>query len=105
MHATQFVEFADAIVESFTVGDEVRVPDALIQPIPADEVAAAVARAAASEPINGIVNAGGPQKITFEQLARDSLARKGDATKTVIVDPEARYFGGKLSTNSLVTPD
>ena len=105
VHATQFVEFADAIVESFTDGDEVRVPDALIQPIPAEEVAAAVARAAASEPINGIVNVGGPKKITFEQLARDSLARKGDDTKTVIVDPEARYFGAKLSTNSLVTPN
>ena len=105
VHATQFVEFADAIVESFTVGDEVRVPDALIQPIPADEVAAAVARAAAAEPINGIANVGGPQKITFEQLARDSLARMGDDTKTVIVDPEARYFGGKLAARSLVTPD
>ena len=105
VHATQFVEFADAIVESFTDGDEVRVPDALIQPIPAEEVAAAVARAAAAEPINGIVNAGGPQKITFEQLARDALAAKGDDTKTVIIDPEARYFGAKLATGSLVTGD
>jgi uncharacterized protein YbjT (DUF2867 family) len=105
VHATQFVEFADAIVESFTVGDEVRVPDALIQPIPADEVAAAVARAAATEPINGIANVGGPQKITFDQLARDSFARRGDDTKTVIVDPEARYFGAKLAARSLVTPD
>jgi len=51
------------------------------------------------------VNVGGPQKITFEQLARDSLARKDDDTKTVIVDPDARYFGGKLATNSLVTSD
>ena len=30
---------------------------------------------------------------------------KGDETKTVIVDPEARYFGASLATNSLVTPD
>jgi len=105
VHATQFAEFADAITESFTVGDEVRVPDALIQPVPADEVAAAVARAAVGEPLNGIVTVGGPVKVTFEQLARDALAAKGDDTKTVIVDPEARYFGGKLATNSLVTPD
>ena len=105
VHATQFAEFADAITESLTVGNEVRVPDALIQPIPADEVASAVAHAATAEPINGIANVGGPQKITFEQLARDALARKGDDNKTVVVDPEARYFGAKLSTNSLVTPD
>jgi uncharacterized protein YbjT (DUF2867 family) len=105
VHATQFAEFADQITESLTVGDEVRVPDALIQPIHADEVAAAVAHAAAGAPVNGIVNVGGPQKISFEQMARDALARTGDTTKRVVIDPEARYFGAKLSTNSLVIPD
>ncbi len=93
------------ITESMTDGDEVRVPGALIQPIPADGVAAAVAGAAASEPINGIVNVGGPQRITFEQMARDTLARRGDDTKTVVVDPAARYYGAALGTHSLVTPD
>ena len=105
VHATQFAEFADAITESMTVGDEVRVPDALIQPISAEEVAAAVASAATGAPLDGIVNVGGPRKITFEQLARDALARRGDETKTVIVDPEARYYGARLETKSLVTPD
>jgi len=105
VRATQFAEFADAITESMTVGNEVRVPDALIQPVGADQVAAAVATAAAGTPINGIVNVSGPEKIAFEQLARDSLARKGDTTKTVIVDPEARYFGAKLARDSLVAAD
>ena len=36
VRATQFAEFTDAITGSMVVGDEVRVPDALIQPIPAD---------------------------------------------------------------------
>ena len=103
VRATQFAEFADAITESLTVADEVRVPDALIQPIPADQVAAAVAGAATGTPQNGIVNVGGPRKISFEQMARDSLARKGDGTKTVVVDPEARYFGSVLERRSLVT--
>lgn len=103
VRATQFAEFTDGIVDSLTVGDEVRVPDALIQPISADEVAAAVARAAVAEPIGGIVNIGGPMRITFERMARDVLARTGD-TKSVIVDPEARYFGAALSMGSLVTP-
>jgi uncharacterized protein YbjT (DUF2867 family) len=105
VRATQFAEFTDGIVESLTVGDEVRVPDALIQPIPADEVAAAVAHAAVAEPRNGIVNIGGPMKITFERMARDVLARKGDDAKVVVVDPEARYFGAALSMGSLVTRD
>lgn len=33
------------------------------------------------------------------------LARKGEDTKAVVVDPEARYFGAALSMGSLVTPD
>jgi uncharacterized protein YbjT (DUF2867 family) len=104
VRATQFAEFADAITESMTTGDEVRVPDALIQPIPADQVASAVVGAAAAKPLNGLVNVGGPHEITFEQLARDALARKGDETKTIVVDREARYYGAVLETRSLVTP-
>jgi uncharacterized protein YbjT (DUF2867 family) len=104
LRATQFAEFADAITDSMTVGDEVRVPDALIQPVAADQVAAEVARAAAAEPLNTIVNIGGPDKISFERMARDVLARRGE-DKTVVVDPEARYFGTPLQQRSLVTPD
>ncbi|MDV3132317.1 SDR family oxidoreductase [Mycobacterium sp. 29Ha] len=105
VRATQFAEFTDAITGSMTVGDEVRVPDALIQPIPADRVASDVARAAVGGPLNGVVNIGGPQKIPFEKMARDTLARQGDDTKTVVVDPEAGYFGTPLQRNSLVTSD
>ena len=105
VRATQFAEFADAITESMTVANEVRVPDALIQPIPADQVASAVAHAAAAKPLNGIVNVGGPHRITFEQLARDALVRKSDDAKTVVVDPEARYFGAAVGRRSLVTRD
>ena len=104
MRATQFAEFTDAITASMTVGDEVRVPDALIQPVAADDVAADVARAAVAEPLNDIVNIGGPDKISFEQMARTCW--RGRATdKTVVVDPEARYFGTPLEQRSLVTPD
>ena len=104
VRATQFAEFTDAITDSMIDGDQVRVPDALIQPIAADDVARDVARAAVAGPLNGIVNIGGPQKISFEQMARDTLARRDD-DKTVVVDPEAQYFGTKLAERSLVTPD
>ena len=105
VRATQFAQFTDAIVDSLTVDGEVRVPDALIQPTPADDVAATVAHTASSEPINGIRNIGGSTKVTFEQMARDVLAKRRDTTTTVVVDPEARYFGARLSRDSLVTPD
>jgi uncharacterized protein YbjT (DUF2867 family) len=104
VRATQFAEFTDGITDSMIVGDEVRVPDALIQPVSADDVAKTVARAAVAGPLGGIANIGGPEKISFEQMARDALARRGD-DKTVVVDPDARYFGTLLAERSLVTPD
>ena len=60
MRATQFDEFADPIVASMTQGSTVRVPDALTQQIAADDVAAAVARAAESQPLNDTADIGGP---------------------------------------------
>jgi uncharacterized protein YbjT (DUF2867 family) len=104
VRATQFAEFTDAITDSLAVGDEVRVPDALIQPIAADQVAAEVARAAVAAPLNDVVNIGGPHRVSFEQMARDSLARRGQDT-SVVVDPKATYFGTALQQRSLVTPD
>jgi uncharacterized protein YbjT (DUF2867 family) len=104
VRATQFAEFTDAITGSMTVGDSVRVPDALIQPVAADKVAAEVARAAVTAPLGGVVNIGGPEKISFEQMARAVLADRGE-DKTVVVDPQARYFGTRLAERSLVTPD
>ncbi len=81
VRATQFAEFTAGIIGSMTTDDEIRVPDALIQPIAADDVAAAVARAAVAEPIHGILNVGGPARITFEQLAREVLAQNGDGSE------------------------
>jgi uncharacterized protein YbjT (DUF2867 family) len=103
IRATQFAEFTDAITASLTAGDEVRVPDALIQPVATEDLADEVARVAERKPLGGIENIGGPEKISFEQMAREVLARQGEA-KAVIVDPHAAYFGTPLSMNSLVTP-
>ena len=103
VRATQFVEFTEGITASLTVGDEVRVPDALIQPIATADLAVQVARVAEAPPIDGIENIGGPEKITFEQMARDVLAKQGD-NKRVVVDPLAKYFGTPLTSGSLVVP-
>jgi uncharacterized protein YbjT (DUF2867 family) len=103
VRATQFAEFTEAITASLTVGDEVRVPDALIQPVATEDLADEVARVAEGQPLNGIENIGGPEKISFEQMAREVLARQGES-KTLVVDPRAAYFGTPLSMNSLVVP-
>lgn len=104
VRATQFQEFAAGIVASMEAAEEVRVPDALIQPIAADDVAAAVARVATARPVDGIIDIGGPAQVSFADLARDVLASQGSA-KTVTVDPQGTYFGTPLQRTSLVIVD
>ncbi|MBU9764389.1 SDR family oxidoreductase [Mycobacterium sp. TNTM28] len=104
VRATQFQEFAEAITDTLVVGDEVRVPDARIQLISVDDVAAQVAEVAQGSPVNGIVNIGGPEKLSFADMARAVLARRGD-DKPVVIDPQATYFGTAVDADSLVTGD
>src|SRR5690242_15580181 len=78
VRATQFHEFAEAITASLTVNGDVRVPEGLIQPIAGADVAAEVARVAQAAPVNGIVNIGGPDKLTFAGLAKLALAHRGE---------------------------
>jgi uncharacterized protein YbjT (DUF2867 family) len=100
VRATQFGEFTDTIVAGLTDGDTIRVPDALIQPIAANDVAAEVVRVALAKPLNGFEDIGGPEQLSFAELAR----RKAPG-KTVVVDPAATYFGTALTNTSLVITD
>lgn len=105
VRATQFHEFAGAIVESLTVDGQVRVPDGSIQPIAGADVAAEVAARAQHGPVNGVVDIGGPETMSFAELARTVLAHQHRQTP-VVVDPQATYFGTRVDDTSLVTgPD
>jgi uncharacterized protein YbjT (DUF2867 family) len=101
VRATQFEEFTGFIIVSMLDGESVRVPDALIQPIAADDVAAEVVRVALGAPLNGSEDVGGPEKLSFADLAR----RVRGSLATIVVDPTAEYFGTVLEERSLVTPD
>jgi hypothetical protein len=51
------------------------------------------------------VNIGGPDKFSFGDMARTITAKHGD-DKTVVVDPQATYFGTLVDDeHSLVTVD
>jgi len=102
VRATQFDEFTESITRSLIVSDEVRVPNALIQPVAAADVSAEVARVATAEPVNGNVEFGGPDKISFADMARAVLAAQA-VDKPVVVDPAATYFGAPVAQTSLVT--
>lgn len=101
VHATQFFEFARSIADSATVGNQVRVPPALIQPMAAVDVANAVVQVAVGTPLNGIVEVAGPQRFTFEDFIRKGLSAHSDS-REVVVDVDALYFGAKLGETTLV---
>ena len=101
VHATQFFEFLEKIADDATTGTTVRLSEALIQPMAAEDVAAAVARAATTAPANGIVEVGGPEQFRLDTLIRRVLGAKGDP-REVLTDPQARYFGAPLSERTLV---
>lgn len=101
VRATQFLEFAEAIAGSATEGTTVRLPDAGVQPIAAEEVAPAVARTAAGEPRNGVLEIAGPEVFTMDAWVRDVLAYRKDP-REVVTDPAARYFGAQPGKDGLV---
>jgi uncharacterized protein YbjT (DUF2867 family) len=101
VHATQFFEFATRIADEATDGDTVRVPPVLIQPMGADDVAAAVCEVALAAPLNGTIEIGGPESLLFEDFVREGLRAAGDR-RNVVADPRAQYFGARLSERTLV---
>ena len=103
IRATQFFEFLGRIADEATEGNTVRLSSALIQPMAADDVAGALAKASEGLPVNGTVEIAGPEQFHLDDLLRRNLAAVKDP-RTVISDPHAPYFGGVLSERALV-PD
>lgn len=101
VRATQFFEFAGAIAYTATEGQTVRLPSAAMQPIAAADVSAALADFALAEPLNGIVDLAGPEKIGMDEFVRQSLKAAGD-NREVVTDNKAGYFGGQVDDSSLV---
>ena len=104
VRATQFFEFVPRIADTFTVGNEVRVPPVLFQPMAADDVAKTVGRIAMRAPLNGMVEVGGPEQFRFDEIIRKALAARKDP-RTVVPATDAPYFGALLDERALVPAD
>ncbi len=103
VRATQFFEFLKGLADISMVDGKVHLPHVLFQPMSADDVASGVGRVAASQPVNGIIEIGGPEQFRVDELVRRRLASLKDS-REVITDPNALYSGAKLSERTLV-PD
>jgi uncharacterized protein YbjT (DUF2867 family) len=104
VHATQFFEFAVRTADEASDGGTVRVPPVLIQPMAADDVAAAVCNVTLAAPLNNTIEIAGPEPLRFEDFVREALRSAGDQ-RIVVADPQARYFGARLSERSLLPGD
>ena len=104
VRATQFFEFLPAIADSATVDGVVTLPTGAFQPMASADVAAAVAKAAATPATNAVQEVAGPERFAMDELVRTALAAKGDP-RTVVGDPEAKYFGTHLDEKTIVPID
>lgn len=102
VRATQFHELAEPITESLMQGAEVRAPEASIQPVDSSEVTAVLARLATGQALNTIHEVGGPQKMSFADMARIVLAHQ-QRELPVFDDPDATYHGLPVDDTTLVT--
>jgi uncharacterized protein YbjT (DUF2867 family) len=101
IRATQFFEFAGAIANSAELDGAVHLPHGGVQPIAASDVAAVVGRTAATAPVNGVLEIGGPEEFTMDGWVRAVLTHREDE-REVVGDPQAKYFGTLLTGKQLV---
>lgn len=104
VHATQFFEFLGAIAQAATVGNTARLSTAYMQPIAADDVACVMAETCCTDPINGIVEIAGPERLRLYEFIEKYLKATDDKLK-IDATEDALYFGMKLDENSLVPSD
>ncbi|ARP81637.1 NmrA family transcriptional regulator [Bordetella genomosp. 8] len=101
LRSTQFFEFVDGIIKSSGGDDTVHLSPALLQPVASDDTSARLAEVAAMPPANGMLEVAGPDLIPLDELARLYLAARQDATRRIVADARARYFGSVLDDRSL----
>lgn len=100
VRSTQFFEFLGGIAQYGTVGNEIRLSPAQVQPISSDDIAAIVADTALVQAINGTFDAAGPEKMGLAALMTRYLSALGDQ-RIVVTDANAAYYGAQINDQSL----
>ncbi|MDM0039899.1 SDR family oxidoreductase [Variovorax sp. J22G21] len=104
VRATQFLEFLGGIAQGGTEGQTTRLSTAHLQPIAADDVAAAMADYTLGAPVNGMVEIAGPERASLSTMVQRYLSATNDP-RTVVPDAKALYFGVELNDQSLTPGD
>lgn len=83
VRATQFHDFAGMVVGWTRHGDVATVPPLLVQPVAVSDVAQLLVEVAAGAPRSGILELAGPEAQDFVDMARRTLAVRGDSVRLV----------------------
>jgi len=102
--ATQFFEFVGAIADSGRSDGAVHASSQLMQPLPSDEVAVALADVTLGEPANGIGEVAGPEAAPLADFVGRWLRKQGD-TGRIVAGADVPYFGTPLALRTLVPDD
>ena len=95
LRTTTFFEYIEAIADDATDGPVVRLAHVPMQPVAADDVAAAIAHLAFGPPVNGTLEMSGPEPFSLDELARRVL-QAGQDKREVVADAHAPYLGAVL---------
>lgn len=103
LRAAQFFEFMPRVLQSDADERAVRVSPAFVQPIASEEVAAALTDLATAALRNGMIEFAGPECFRLDEAVHRLMQITQDS-RALVADPQARYFGARLSEDTL-TPD
>ncbi|MEJ7739632.1 MAG: hypothetical protein WKF97_19580 [Chitinophagaceae bacterium] len=74
---------------------------AMFQPIASDDPAAVMVNVATGDPLNGIIEIAGPERLGMDVFVKRNLNKMQDPRK-VITDVHAKYSGAELNDKMLV---
>jgi uncharacterized protein YbjT (DUF2867 family) len=100
VRATQFFEFLGGIADSGAEGDTVRLSNAPMQPVAADDVAAALADIAFGAPSNATTELAGPEAMSIAEFVGRYMVASGDK-RAVVADPKALYYGAAMDDRGI----
>lgn len=101
LRATQFFEFAYTIAAWNTAEDTIRLPSTLLEPVAADDVAAALVRLVADASPAGIREIGGPERMTLDDFVRRVLVKDHDH-RYVVRDDTTEPVGFNIESRLLL---
>lgn len=100
LRSTQFFPFVEGIIQSGSVGDEVHLSSALVQPVAAEDVVEALIELVLAAPLNDTVEIAGPEVIRMDAFAQKYLTAHEDRRK-IVAEPDGLYFGSVIDDGSL----